>query len=143
MEAKENFSYIVKQHKMLSNSIAKLKVLEITATSIHYEYVDSGHKERMALSDFNRDHSLLEELETTKNSNVIEKDASSLLKSEEHLLEIDTANYTMQLKDQLAIAVASNIPEDLFEKTSSEIARKVWSVVSAIYSERAYFKPIY
>lgn len=74
---------------------------------------------------------------------VLQKNAAEILKSEANLLEFDTINYTMLLKDQFANSVLNNMSSKDMELTPAELARKVWAIVDAMFDERAYFKPIY
>lgn len=62
MELKQSNVYIVRRTIGISDNIFKMKILELTATSIFYENIDSDYSKREELRKFNLENVVLENL---------------------------------------------------------------------------------
>lgn len=62
MELKQGGIYILKDRSGLWSKIIKVKVLELTKTSVQYENIDSGNIYRDELFRFKCDFGIIEEL---------------------------------------------------------------------------------
>lgn len=63
MELKLNYEYIIRERKYSLNPLViKIKVLELTQTSILYKLIDNGHRVRMYKDDFLSEYKIIEEL---------------------------------------------------------------------------------
>jgi hypothetical protein len=69
MELKEGSTYIIRDNTFPRRSYYKIKVHEITETSILWENLDlnNNHRVREGLEYFKRNHTILEQLDSLEN----------------------------------------------------------------------------